>query len=280
MKLRGHSCPPPWAAAEKLEGRDGLEEHRENLLGEQGRGLDVAYSTSVLVGRLNLAAVALGIHRAVVDDTVTFTKSQRRYGKPLANLGVIKGKLGRMQSTLISAAFATYNAASLLDRGIQCDIELINAKLVNSRTVLDSARVAMEAHGAYGLLAHNWIERYLRDAYHTVAPVGTDDVQRLRLSNSRWEPRKRSGRNNCRTFSRHPVTETRQSTPCKKQHPKNGDQKPQMASTPGNRIPTNSPGSESGAFGMPCSSIPVPVVVPGGRVRPPASSVPRGARPG
>ncbi|MEV6232718.1 hypothetical protein AB0L88_33135 [Saccharopolyspora shandongensis] len=44
----------------------------------------------------------------------------------------------------------------------------------------------MEAHDAYGLLAHNRIERYLRDAYHTVAPAGTDDVQRLRLSNSRW----------------------------------------------------------------------------------------------
>jgi acyl-CoA dehydrogenase len=155
---------------------------RENLLGEEGSGLAVAYSSSVLYGRPNLTAVSLGIHRAIVEQTVTFAVTHLRYGQALSELPTVKQKLGQMQSQLMTARLVAYHAAHLLDQGVPCDTELMNAKLVNVESSLDSARLAMEIHAAYGLSTDRPIERYVRDAYHIYAPAGTSDVQRLRLA--------------------------------------------------------------------------------------------------
>jgi alkylation response protein AidB-like acyl-CoA dehydrogenase len=153
-----------------------------NLLGTEGDGLAVAYSSSTLYGRPNLTAVALGIHQALVEQTVAFTRNHRRYGNPLNKLETVKQKLGQMQSLLMTARLAAYHAVALLDQGAPCDAELINAKLVNVEASLDSARLAMEVHAAYGLQLELPVERLYRDVQHIYAPAGTSDVQRLRLS--------------------------------------------------------------------------------------------------
>jgi alkylation response protein AidB-like acyl-CoA dehydrogenase len=152
-----------------------------NLLGAEGDGLAVAYSSSILYGRANLTAVSLGIHRALMEDTSAFVNEQHRYGKPLHELLPIRLKLGQMQSRLMTAQLAAYHAVYLLDRGLPCDAELMNAKLINVEYTLDSARNAMEVHAACGLYPDRQVERYLRDAHHIFAPAGTSDVQLLRL---------------------------------------------------------------------------------------------------
>lgn len=153
----------------------------DSMLGSEGDGLPIAYSSSVVYGRPNLTAVSLGIHRAIVEETVEYAAKQRRYGKPLAELPSIKMKLGQMHSRLMTARLAAYHAVHLLDRGQPCDAELMNAKFINVEYALDSARNAMEIHGAIGLYTDLPIERYLRDAHHIFAPAGTSDVQLLRL---------------------------------------------------------------------------------------------------
>lgn len=152
-----------------------------NRLGAEGDGLAVAYSSSTLYGRANLAAVSLGIHQAIIDETVKFTTGRQRYGKPIAEIPTIKLKLGQMQSRLMTARLAAYHATHLLDSGADCDAELINAKLINVEYALDSARNAMEVHSAAGLFTDRPLERYLRDAFHIFAPAGTSDIQLLRL---------------------------------------------------------------------------------------------------
>jgi alkylation response protein AidB-like acyl-CoA dehydrogenase len=152
-----------------------------NLLGNEGDGLAVAYSSSVLYGRPNLTAVSLGIHQALVEETAAFVTKRMRYGKPLGEMPPVKIKLGHMQSRVMTAQLAAYHAAHLLDEGHPCDNELINAKLINVEYALDSARTAMEIHGAAGLLTERPVERYVRDAYHIFAPAGTSDIQLLRL---------------------------------------------------------------------------------------------------
>jgi alkylation response protein AidB-like acyl-CoA dehydrogenase len=153
-----------------------------NLLGKEGDGLAVAYSSSILYGRPNLTAVSLGIHQALIEETTAFVTERHRYGKPLHNLLPIKLKLGQMQSRLMTARLAAYHAVHLLDQGLPCDAELMNAKLINVEYALDSARNAMEVHAACGLYTDRPVERYLRDAHHIFAPAGTSDVQLLRLA--------------------------------------------------------------------------------------------------
>jgi alkylation response protein AidB-like acyl-CoA dehydrogenase len=154
----------------------------DNRLGEEGDGLKVAYSSSTLYGRPNLAAVSLGIHQAIVEDTVAFCGRRELYGAPLSAISSVAVKVGSMQSRLMTARLALYHATHLLDKGLPCDAELMNAKLINAEYAIDSARTAMEIFAARGLHVSHRIERYLRDAYHTYPPAGTSDVQRLRLS--------------------------------------------------------------------------------------------------
>ncbi|MFI1164762.1 acyl-CoA dehydrogenase family protein [Streptomyces sp. NPDC020801] len=152
-----------------------------NRLGEEGQGLAVAYSSSVLYGRPNLTAVSLGIHQAVFEETTALCIERERYGAPLGELNSIKLKLGRMKSRLMTARLAAYHAVHLLDQGLPCDAELMNAKLLNHESAVDSARDAMEIHAASGLFTDRPVERYLRDAHHVYAPAGTSDIQLLRL---------------------------------------------------------------------------------------------------
>ena len=152
-----------------------------NLLGVEGDGLAVAYSSSVLYGRPNLTAVSLGIHRALLEETTRFATDRTRYDQPLGELPTVKMKLGQMQSRMMTARLAAYHAVHLLDQGSPCDTELINAKLINVEYALDSARIAMEVHSAAGLFTDRPVERYLRDAFHIFAPAGTSDIQLLRL---------------------------------------------------------------------------------------------------
>lgn len=167
-----------------------------NRLGEEGDGLAAAFSSSILYGRPNLAAVSLGIHRAIVEETAAYTEVRRPYGEPLHKLDNIKQRLGAMQSRLVTATLLAYQAVCALDKGRECDQDLINAKLVNAELVRDSARDAMDVHAAAGLTTSRPLQRYLRDAEHPVAPAGTSDVQRLRLaefalgvSKQRWSHR-------------------------------------------------------------------------------------------
>jgi alkylation response protein AidB-like acyl-CoA dehydrogenase len=179
-----------------------------NLLGNEGDGMAVAFSSSVLYGRPNLTAVSLGIHQAILEETVAFVKERRRYGNPLWALDTVKARLGQMKSRLMTARQLAYYAVYLLDRleslgslesgssstakngsllgrnsdGQSCDAELMNAKLVNYEMVMESALAAMEIHGGIGLSTDRPIERYTRDAFHMFAPAGTSDVQRVRLA--------------------------------------------------------------------------------------------------
>lgn len=154
----------------------------ENLLGAVGDGRDVADSASVLNGRTNLGAVSLGVHRAAVETTLAFAAGRQRYGRPLSALSTVEQRLGQMVSNLMTAQTVLYAAADMLDRGVPCDGQMMNAKLVNYELGTASAKLGLEVHAACGLFIDRPIERCFRDAHAIFAPAGTSDVQRLRLA--------------------------------------------------------------------------------------------------
>ncbi|MGC5264041.1 acyl-CoA dehydrogenase family protein [Streptomyces cyaneofuscatus] len=153
-----------------------------NRLGEEGDGRDVAYSSSVLYGRPNLTAVALGLHQAILEEVTAFTAERHRGGKPLHDMLHIKLKIGQIKSRVMNSRLSAYHAAHLLDAGAACDADLMNAKFTNVELTLDSARAAMEIEAAAGLFTDRPLERLLRDAFHVFAPAGTSDIQLLRLA--------------------------------------------------------------------------------------------------
>ncbi|OEJ56727.1 acyl-CoA dehydrogenase [Streptomyces agglomeratus] len=153
-----------------------------NRLGREGDGRDIADSSSTLYGRPNLAAVALGIHQAILDQTARFTSERMRYNNHLHQLHHVRLKVGLIRSRVMTSRLTAYHAAHLLDTGQACDPDLMNAKLTGVELALDSARTAMEIHAAAGLMTDAPLERFLRDAHHIYAPAGTSDIQALRLA--------------------------------------------------------------------------------------------------
>lgn len=161
---------------------DNVQVPVSNLVGQEGEGLLVALSSSLLYGRANFAAVAVGLIQAVVDTTTAYLKGRPRFGKTLADLPENRVHLGDMQSSLITSRTLAYSVADLLDRGEACDADLLNAKLVACDKAVWAAQIGMRLHGAAGLECERPIVRYRRDADCLDAPAGTSDVQIKRLS--------------------------------------------------------------------------------------------------
>lgn len=151
-------------------------------IGDVGQGEKVASSSSVLYGRLNLGAVALGILEAILDEVVEHTKQRHLYGKPLIKHPVVNDQVGEIKANVTSARMLAYLAAYLLDQGENCDTELMTAKYEIVEKAVASATLAMEILGAYALFPdESRIAQLLLDAHAMRPPAGTPGIQRLRL---------------------------------------------------------------------------------------------------
>lgn len=155
---------------------------RTHVIGEVGDGLAVALLSSVVYGRLNLAAIALGIHQHLLDVTTRWVSTRPRYGGHLSDLDAVRNRVAEMQHRLMNAELAAYHAAHLLDQGEPCDAWLINSKLTNSRAGVASAEDARQLHGGHAGRIGNPCEQLRRDIDLINAPAGPDDVQLKRLA--------------------------------------------------------------------------------------------------
>ncbi|MFD4574990.1 acyl-CoA dehydrogenase family protein [Streptomyces sp. NPDC058417] len=158
-----------------------------NVVGEVGQGLSVAQSSSILYGRPNLSAVSLGIHETVVSTTITRLKTRPRYRGALSDLPVLRDRVGDMEARLRAARILLYQSTHLLDHGLPCDAELINAKYLGHQWAAQSAQDAMELHGAHALDRACTLQRLWRDIQHTHPPAGTGEVQRMRLADAAFD---------------------------------------------------------------------------------------------
>ncbi|MGZ2359452.1 acyl-CoA dehydrogenase family protein [Streptomyces sp. 372A] len=158
----------------------------DNRVGDVGQGLDVAQSSSILYGRLNLAALSLGLHEAALAATTAYLKARPRYGSTLSDLPVLRGRIGGMEARLRAARTLAYQAACCLDQGLPCDPDLITAKLLGHQWAAQSVQDAMELHGAHALDADYHLQRMWRDTQHLYPPAGTGEVQRIRLAEEAW----------------------------------------------------------------------------------------------
>ena len=149
-----------------------------NLIGEPGRGL--AQILGVLeLGRINIAARAVGVARAAFDAAFTYAQQRVTFGKPIAEHQAIQLKIAEMATRLEAARLLTRNAAERKTAGLRCDVEAGMAKLFASETALELATEAMRIHGGTGYTTDTPVERYYRDAPLMVIGEGTNEIQKL-----------------------------------------------------------------------------------------------------
>ena len=149
-----------------------------NLIGPAGRGLPQILGV-LEVGRINIAARAVGVSRAAFDAALLYAQQRQTFGKPIAQHQAIQLKLADMATRLEAARLLTRNAAELKAAGQRCDVEAGMAKLFASETALELATESMRIHGGVGYTTEMPIERYYRDAPLMVIGEGTNEIQRL-----------------------------------------------------------------------------------------------------
>jgi alkylation response protein AidB-like acyl-CoA dehydrogenase len=149
-----------------------------NLVGEEGRGLPQILG-ALEVGRINIAARAVGVARAAFDAAISYAQLRTTFGKPIAEHQAIQIKLAEMATRLEASRLLTRSAAERRMAGERCDVEAGMAKLFASETALDLSMEAMRIHGGMGYTEDLPVERYYRDAPLMVIGEGTNEIQKL-----------------------------------------------------------------------------------------------------
>ena len=149
-----------------------------NLVGEAGRGLPQILGV-LEIGRINIAARAVGVARAALDASLAYAQQRTTFGKPIGEHQAIQLKLADMATRVEAARLLTRNAAERKTAGLRCDVEAGMAKLFASETALEVAMEAMRIHGGVGYTTEFPVERYYRDAPLMVIGEGTNEIQRL-----------------------------------------------------------------------------------------------------
>lgn len=153
----------------------------ENILGQLGEGFTIAMA-NLNVGRIGIAAQALGIAEAALEAAIGYAKERQQFNQPIIKHQGIAFKLADMATSVEAAKQLVYSAAALYERGEGCKKEASMAKLFASKIAVEVATEAIQVYGGYGYSKEYPVERYFRDAKVTEIYEGTSEIQRLVIS--------------------------------------------------------------------------------------------------
>ena len=151
---------------------------KENLLGQEGKGFKVAMS-SLDVGRLGIAAQALGIAQGAFDQTVAYMKQRKQFGKTLDKFQALAFEMASMKTRIDGARYLLYDACNTRDRGLPATVAAAEAKLACSEAAMYVTTKAVQFHGGYGYIKDYPVERMMRDAKITEIYEGTSEVMKM-----------------------------------------------------------------------------------------------------
>ena len=160
---------------------DGLRVPKANRVGRAKGGMSVAM-LGLEDGRLNVAAGAVGIHRACLDQSVSFARSRRQFGKRIGDFQQVGAQLAEMDVALRASRLMVHHAARLKDRGLPNDQAVSAAKLHATEAALEAATKAIQLHGSRGYTDELPLERHWRDVMALTIYEGTSNIQRVILS--------------------------------------------------------------------------------------------------
>ncbi|MFI8998773.1 acyl-CoA dehydrogenase family protein [Streptomyces sp. NPDC053542] len=147
------------------------------LGGVEGKGF-AQMMKGLETGRLQVAARALGVGRAALEDSLAYAQERESFGKPIWKHQSVGNYLADMATKLTAARQLTLHAAREADADRRVDMEAGMAKLFASETAMEIALNAVRIHGGYGYSTEYDVERYFRDAPLMIVGEGTNEIQR------------------------------------------------------------------------------------------------------
>jgi alkylation response protein AidB-like acyl-CoA dehydrogenase len=147
------------------------------LGGETGRGFSQMMA-GLEIGRIQVAARAIGVARAAFDDALQYAQQRESFGKPIWQHQSIGNYLADMATQISAARMLNLHAAERFDTGKRSDMEAGMAKLFASEMAATVTLNAIRIHGGYGYSTEFDVERYFRDAPLMIVGEGTNEIQR------------------------------------------------------------------------------------------------------
>jgi len=154
-----------------------------NLLGKEGIGLKIGL-TALDTGRMGIAAQAVGIAQAALEESIKYAKQRHQFGVPIAKHQAIATMLADMATEVAAARLMVYRAAFLKDQNKPFSEASAMAKLYASEVSSKVTDKAVQIHGGYGYSKSYPVERYYRDARATRLYEGTSEVHRMVVARS------------------------------------------------------------------------------------------------
>jgi alkylation response protein AidB-like acyl-CoA dehydrogenase len=154
-----------------------------NLLGQENKGLNVALAT-LDGGRLGIAAQAVGIAEAALDESVRYSKERTQFGKTLSEFQGLQFMLADMAVDVEVAKTMLYRAAWMKEAKKRYTKEAAIAKLFASEMSHRVCHKALQIHGGYGFMKEYKVERLYRDQRITEIYEGTSEIHRLVIARS------------------------------------------------------------------------------------------------
>lgn len=147
------------------------------LGGEPGKGFS-QFMKGLEIGRIQVAARALGVGQAALEDSIEYAQQRESFGKPIWKHQSVGNLLADMATKLEAARQLVLFAAEKYQNGERCDMEAGMAKLFASEAAMQIALDAIRVHGGYGYSTEYDVERYFRDAPLMIVGEGTNEIQR------------------------------------------------------------------------------------------------------
>ncbi len=156
---------------------------KDNLLGKAGWGLKIGM-VALDTGRMGIAAQAVGIAQAALEEAVLYARQRQQFGRPIEKHQAVQMMIADMATQVDAARLMVYRAAALKDKGESFSQASAMAKLFASETASTVTDSAVQIHGGYGYSKAYPVERYYRDARVTRIYEGTSEVHRMVIAKS------------------------------------------------------------------------------------------------
>lgn len=151
---------------------------RQNMLGPEGHGFR-AFAQALDRGRVNVAALIVGIAQAALEACIVYARERQQFGKPIAAFQGVQFPIAEMAAEIEAARLLTLNAARMYDAGLPIKLESSMAKWFAAEAALRACDTAISVHGGYGYLGDFPVERYYRDVKMYHIAEGTANIQRI-----------------------------------------------------------------------------------------------------
>ena len=171
-----------WASNTGWIRLDNCEVPAENLLGEEGEGFKIAMS-ALDNARYTVAAGAVGLIRACLEESTSYAQQRETFGKPIAQHQLVQQMIAKMALRQETGQLLVDKVGWLKNQGKRCTREISMAKWYCTEAAFASASDAVQIHGAYGYSNEYNVERYLRNSKSAVIYEGTTQIHQLIQAN-------------------------------------------------------------------------------------------------